>query len=439
MSGPVRSYAILVLLVTGLVILAVLGGRGGTRGSDQLWPPVYSVNLIAVVGLDAQIRSFRPDGSGEQLISTQDGHFTWPTWAPDGQSMVFSGVVGNAAGEPVVTLFNYGWDEAEPQPLYEGQPGFAGLLAEGVVHYPLWSPDSTKLAFVAVTERHGLTLFIDDVHTARAPEFVLDSGPLWMSWSSDSSRLAVHRSREHFLVSFDDEVRLQQIKLNSVSYRVPAWRPNLGELTLSSVVQSSEFGLYSGQVTDTGLVLPTPIAEVGPDSAFLWSPGGAHLAVADEAQPVRFGNSVLLIYRNLRVLDSAAYGEVVALQDNVIACFWSPDGSKLAVAVLADNRGGLRWRLLDVATGSTTDLVDFTPSRDQLTMFQFFDQYAYSHQLWSPDSRFLLFAGRLSSEATSAAYLGQPDGASRVYIVNIGPVRTIDEVAEGVLGFWSPI
>ena len=96
--------------------------------------------------------------------------------------------------------------------------------------------------------------------------------------------------------------------------------------------------------------------------------------------------------------------------------------------------------MLDVASGSTTNLVDFAPSPDQLTMFQFFDQYAYSHRLWSPDSRFLVFSGRLSARATSAGFTAQSArSASKVFVVDAaGPMRTVHEVAEGVLGFWSP-
>ena len=440
MKGILRSFAGPVLLVTALVALAVLGGLGGIAGSDQLWPPVYLVDRIAVVGPDAQIRTFRPDGSEASLISSGDGFFTWPTWAPNGRDIVFSGIVQNAEDQPVITLFNYQRDEGVARPIYEGEAGFAGLLAEGVVHYPLWSPDSSKLAFVAVTRSSGLALFLVRVDASSVPEFVLDRGPLWMSWSTDSSRLAVHRSLDHFLVGLDDQVSVQRIRLDSDSYRVPAWRPNLHELTLATSFGGVEHGLYSAPTTAQGLVLSAPVARVGPNSAFLWSPNGSNLAVADDARPIRYRNAPIFVYRQLRILDSTDFAEEVRVQDNVLAYFWSPDGAKIAMAVVADASGGLRWKVIDVATGETTDLVDFIPSPDQLTMFQFFDQYAYSHQLWSPDSRFLVFAGRLSAEASSAGFMAQPTrNSSRVFIIDTGPVRTVDELADGVLGFWSPI
>ena len=440
MSGAFRRFAGIVLLLAALVVIAIVGGAGGLFGTDELWPPVYSINRIAVVGPDAQIRSYHPDGSDEAAISSGEGLFTWPTWSPDGKTVAFSGIVRNDDGEPVVTLFGYGWESGDTHLIHEGEAGYAGLLADGVVHYPLWSPDSSMLAFVAVTERQGLSLFVDDVTSTDEPSFVLDRGPLWMSWSSDSSRLAVHRSVDHFLVSFEDAPRMQRVRLESDSYRVPAWRPNYSELTLSSAVGQTGYGLYSAPITDAGLVLPQPVSEVGQASAFLWSPDGSHLAVSDDARPVRYGNTPVLVYRRFRMFDSATFSEKALVHENVLSYFWSPDGTKLAIVTLADARGELRWTLLDAATGSAIRLVDFTPSRDQLTMFQFFDQYAYSHLLWSPDSRFLIFAGRLSLDASSAGFMSQTDRrGSKVYLIDTGPVTTIDEVAEGVLGFWSPV
>ena len=440
MTAAFRRYAGIVLLAAGLVAIAVVGEVGGLVGNGQLWPPVYSINRIAVVGTDAQIRSYLPDGTGEMAISAGEGLFTWPTWSPDGKTVAFSGIVRNSDAEPVVTLFGYNWEEGEVHPLHEGEPGYAGLLADGVVHYPLWSPDSSKLAFVAVTELHGLSLFVDQVGATSGPTYVLDRGPLWMSWSTDSSSLAIHRSLDHFLVSFEDNLIMQRIRLESDAYRVPAWRPNMRELALSSSAGREGFGLYSAPITDAGLVLTSPISEVGPASAFLWSPDGRHLAVADDVRPVRYGNTPILVYRRFRMLDSATFSEKALVHDNVLSYFWSPDGTKIAIVTIADAGGDLRWTLLDVATGSSIKLVDFTPSRDQLTMFQFFDQYAYSHLLWSPDSRFLVFSGRLSFAASSAGFMAQSDRrSSKVYLIDTGPVTTIDEVADGVLGFWSPV
>lgn len=443
MSAHFRLYAGLALLLIALgVIVAAVAIPAANY--EPLWPPVYEVNRIAVVTPNAQIRSYAPDGSNEVLISPAEGYSTWPTWAPDGGSMVFSGVARDSDDRPVVTLYEYGLAERVPQPIYEGEPGFGGLLADGVLHYPLWSPDSAKLAFVAVTQAHGLTLFVKRMDAPRPPEYVLDQGPLWMSWSSDATTLAVHRSDDHFLLHVEDDLELSRVSLESTSYRVPAWRPGSAELTLSRPASRPtsrpENALYSAPITSSGLSLTQPIADVGAYSAFLWSPDGAYLAVADDARAVRYMNASMFMYRQLRVLDSTGFSETARVLENVLAYFWSPDGSRIAVAVVADASGDMRWLLLDPATGATTELADFVPSREQLTMFQFFDQYAYSHSLWSPDGRYLLFAGRLSLQASSADYPSQSGGnRSRVFIIDTGAISSINALTDGVLAVWSPL
>ncbi len=434
-----RTYAGLFFLLVALIVLAVVGTRAGTFGDGSTWPPDFAVNRIAVVGYDAKVRLYDPDGSNEHQITRGQGIFTWPTWSPDARSIVYSGVVEQSPGVPVVTLFSYDRRRDESTAVHMGKPGFAGLLAAGVVHYPLWSPDSSKLSFVVVTEAHGLTLYLSDRISGGQPSFILDNGPLWTSWSSDSSQLAIHRGGEHFVVTMDDPLILHTMWLEpSISYRVPAWRPGRDEFTMAEPVGPDAFAMFTVPVfPPLGQIAFQPKAVTGQSSAFLWSPSGSHIAVGDDARPFPFGRNPVLVYRQLRVLDGSTFEETVKIDDNVVAYFWSPDGARIAYVTLTSPRGLLTWSVLDVASGETTELIDFLPSPDQLTMFQFFDQYAYSHQLWSPDSRNVVFAGIPADRPASAAF--QTQQRSQVYVLDTGPSRNADPVAPGVLGFWSPM
>ena len=436
MVSPGR-YSYFVALIVILGVLAIVGEWEGTAGARDSWPPEYLVNRIAVVTPDGQIRTYRPDGLGERRISPDSGYFTWPTWSSDGRRLVYSGVVENADGMPVATLFLYDDATRKSRPLYESAPGFAGLLADGVVHYPLWSPSGDRLAFIAATQERGLTLFMDDPSNGKAPEYVLDRGPLWMSWSSDSARLAVHRGEDHFVVSAEEDViQVSRASLQSSAYRVPAWVPGVDEFSAIKALPGPVFGLYSAPASGVGS--DRLLSGAGANAAFMWSVDGSHLAVADEARPILYGNTVMFVYRHLRILDSKSFGVATEVRENIVAYFWSPDSSRIAYATLVDPSGGLRWSALDVASGASVPLVDFLPSSDQLTMFQFFDQYAYSHQLWSPDSRYLLFAGTLNEAAVTAGFAGQSNQGSRVFILDTGPMRSALPLAEGTLGFWSP-
>jgi Tol biopolymer transport system component len=95
--------------------------------------------------------------------------------------------------------------------------------------------------------------------------------------------------------------------------------------------------------------------------------------------------------------------------------------------------------MVDVSDGSRWPLIDFVPTIDQLTLFQFFDQYAYSHSLWSPNSRTLVFAGLLYDEAVSASYSSaQTDEQPQIYVMDSDPSPPVQSIAEGNLGIWSP-
>ena len=104
---------------------------------------------IAFVGLDGQIRTADADGSHPRRISPETGIFTWPTWSPDARELVFSAVVEDDAGNFRISLLAFNAASSEVRELYVAEPGVTGVLAAGVVHYPLWSPDSTSGRLIA--------------------------------------------------------------------------------------------------------------------------------------------------------------------------------------------------------------------------------------------------------------------------------------------------
>ena len=439
MTGSFRLYAGVVVLASVILVLTIVGSRASALEDGFAWPPDYTVNRIAVVSPDARIRTYSPDGTGEFLLTPDDGVFTWPTWSPDGRIIAYSRVEKDDQGRQFIALDSYDRVAEEYGVVHQGDPGFAGLLAEGVVHYPLWSPDSKKLAFVVVTRNHGLSLYVSDTTSDEGPHHLLDSGPLWMSWSSDSGHIAVHRGGQHFLVTVDDEPKARGLWLEpSGGYRVPAWRPGHDEIAASGPVGGLDHGVYTVPVWPSDAKVSIKATGVtGQNAAFLWSGDGSYLAVADDPRPALYGRSPILVYRSLRVLDGATLKEKMRVDQHILAYFWSPDGSRIALAGLRMGGRALAWTVLDVETGMMDEVADFIPSPDQMTMFQFFDQYAYSHRLWSPDGRYIVFAGILRDRAVDAGLRSQT--SSRVYVLDTGPMRTIEVLAPGVLAFWSPV
>ena len=124
--------------------------------------PGTALGRIALVGLDRQIYTVDTDGSNPRRISPETGDFTWPTWSPDSKRLAFSALANDGSGGARISLFVFEARNGLSHEIFVGESGSAGVLANGVLHYPLWSPDGTQLAFIAITSR-GLTLFVDDL------------------------------------------------------------------------------------------------------------------------------------------------------------------------------------------------------------------------------------------------------------------------------------
>jgi TolB protein len=414
-------------LLAGLVILAVLLAATSIIASVRLQPE-HAVNRIAFVDVNGIIHTIRPDGSDVRRVSPEiEGFFTWPTWSPDGRTLVYSGVTDGEDSTLNVSLFASSASGSQNREIYRSEPGIVGLLAEGVVHYPLWSPDSQQVAFISTTSR-GLTLFIDDLNSSEEPQYVLDNGPLWINWSPDSRQMLVHRGTEHFMVSAGGEVQVKSLDIDSDAYRVPAWKPTGEAITFATIDGPFQYTVLSADVVEASIETPKPLRTVQPVPAFLWSPDGQLLAIASSSQVFVYQGLEMYLHRNLTIVPENNPDRPTIVRDPVLAFFWSPDSTKLAYVTLSDTRGVLRWMV-----------VDFIPSLEQLTMFQFFDQYAYSHSLWSPDSDALVFAGSLRSESITASYEAHPGHQGlHVVVVNIDGVVSPQTIAEGFLAFWSP-
>ena len=87
----------------------------------------------------------------------------------------------------------------------------------------------------------------------------------------------------------------------------------------------------------------------------------------------------------------------------------------------------LTWNVLDLTSGASWQYYEsFLPSRDMLYYLAYFDQFAQSHQLWSPDSRYLTYTA-LTEDGDAVIRLLDTDD----------PTRETIPVVEGQIGIWS--
>ena len=384
------------------------------------------MNRIALVSSDESVRVASPEAPGipHSAISPRGQRCAWPTWSPDGEALVYSAypaaasnghgafrIVSRPPGEPATSL-------------YVNEPG-TDAIAQHTPHYMMWSPDGAKLAFVAQTLSSGLSLFVSDAAGSGAPVRLLDGGPLFFCWSSDSRRILAHSRELHYLIDLDAPTPAQ-VPVVSLGYQAPSVSPSDGRVAICGELSDTKQGILIANF-DGGADM---VDEVEGAVSFSWRPDGVNLAVARDLD--RSGG----YYGRLALIDVATSSQRILLEEPLLCFFWSPDGSKIAyIAPSDDAQGSVCWGILDLKSGDRRYTVDFMPSREQLTMFMFFDQYSQSHRLWSPDSRKLLFTGVLGRRQVRAPL---PDGgASVIYIADADGSAEPTPVGTGSIAVWS--
>jgi TolB protein len=266
----------------------------------------------------------------------------------------------------------------------ETSPGLVNGVAPGTSHYASWSPNGERLGFVAPNDDGSALGLFEASFDGADTKAIMENAPLYFVWSPDSKRLLIHRQQT--LLLRDEDGGTRDLRRSSFRYRVPAFSPDGAAIAYVSDIGDGEQLIVRDLADDGELAL----WDVGTEAAFAWSPADAStLAAARRART--FGAN----YEGVVLFDTQTGERRELYGGTVLAFYWSPDGTKLALATTSAGSGRLGWTVVDVASGDATVLASFSPSRDTLIHLQFFDQFAPSHLVWSADSRFIVFAGDL--------------------------------------------
>ncbi len=380
-------------------------------------------NRIAFVGADDQIYTADKDGK-DRIQVTKDGTYSWPTWSPDGKSLAFSGLV-RANNLRQIGLFlgsPFGGDISK---IFTNDSRTPALIAYSLTHYIFWAPDSQKLMFIAQTPGTGLTMFLVNPFDVWNPTMLLGGGPLYSTWSPDSKYVMVHRGSDSFLVDASAYPQATDLGFASQAYRVPAWSPKGDRVLLA---KESADGTDVMWIADGQGKTIRALGKLDGQAAFLWSPDGEVIAVG-KANSDGF-------YGGLTIISKDGSSQKALTNKEMVAFFWSPDGKKIMYATPPDNNDVMNWVLLDLLKGTEALVTRFIPSDEVSTMLGFFDQFAPSHSLWSPDSSYFAFSGFLpgtSDTEVPPGRLPQP----RVYMVDVADGAPPRAVADGSLVVWS--
>jgi TolB protein len=423
------AVALVVALVVGLVVLIAATAVGLVLLAASPRASLTSTaGRIVVVDANGLIRTMDPLGASERRYALTGGAAQFPAWSPDGGRLAVVGgpglfVLDDAASGPS--------PETIPSPIYQSgeEPPF----------YLYWSPRGDRVTFLT-SEPDGLALRAAAANGSDAGTIVRRGAPMYWAWTA-ADRMLVHAG-------------VGEVDIDGSEARRTAVVPGL----FQAPAVSSD-GLRRAYVASTDEPEPdirsaVILVEDGSDgsvrriavrgpTALGWGPGQGGLAFIAPPQRTQ------LPIGPLDLLDPASTQPRTLLENDVLAFFWSPDGASIAALMLATDQprevasvrampprpkvrtladSGLTLRLKVVAADDGSVLVD-RPVRLSETfvgqLLPYFDQYALSHRLWSPDSADLVLP------------LVGDDGLTHITVVPAagGEPRVI---ADGEIAFWAP-
>ena len=379
---------------------------------------------VAYIGHDRVLRvhdTLSPD-DGDLALSVPGLRCNWPVWSPDGENVAFSGY----SDDETLGVYVTGYENPGPGLIYSNEVG-TGEIATATPHYCSWSPDGSRLAFVAQTGI-GLSLFVWDGDSRNSPRVAQDGGPMYFAWSPDSSEIYTHSFLQHYLIGVSEEAPPQQFPGRGTQYMAPSWGREEDGIAFFLDGEHGKQRLVVINLKDSSARM---LSEFYGLAAVAWRPGYAQLGMVKET--IRNTG----FYSGLWLVDYETREEVQLSDDPALAFYWSPDGSKVAYVTPSDGaEGSLRFGVVEVESGDSVYLSDFTPSQEQLIHFMFFDQYAQSHPVWSPDGGALLACGQLGYQLIRSEL---PVGElNKVIILDATGREAPQDIAGGFVGCWGP-
>lgn len=429
-----------VLGILLLGILWVVGVEAQETGALALDLP----GKVAFIGADYNVYTAN-FAQGVTVQLTEDGsnqvRYQWPTWSPDNRLAYFCCDLQYARSFETTAFISQ-------DGLERGRAVFRGQ-AEPVI-YASWSPAACS----AAANCHDLALLINDatnntlridlirdyLDSSDAPQTIAQGSPFYYNWNPAGTQMVFHRNNRRIDVYdvINGEVLPEYQQSSSGTFQTPAWSPVDDRIlagTPGDEARKTHLTIFAGDNTQELL------SNVGGNVSFLWSPDGNYVAYRAISES-KFGA--------LFVIDAVS-GAIVSRSSisGVISFFWSPDSRNLAYITLSTPEGafdartepprraidfvqnieGLAWSTLNIETGLNRRYSTFLPTAEMIYLLLYFDQFATSHHVWSPDSNYLVY-----TEATRIDNEPQP-------IVNVLDVRQANSVpltiASGVFAVWS--
>jgi TolB protein len=395
------------LVLAALLSIFVLGG--GAVSAVIAWQlfQLGSSTHADVLVLDAAQQLHLLDSSGARTLVADDASnepFRFPAVSPDGHFIAYISLDSDGFVIRRLDLRNN-----QKVDLYRSDR-----------HPPLylvWSPDSSAISFLS-NRSDGLgTHIVPADGSGEATLIDVTAGTAYFAWHPDSARLLMHTGGSVFqsgqLAGYQrGDAAPEQLRADPGLFQSPAWSRD----------GSSFFYVAQPPISDAPSldVIESVLTRVDAD-------GNNPQALASEAQVAMFflrsPQSDQLAYTTagangfgaLKMLDTIGELHTISADgQQVVAFFWSPDGQQIAyLSVDANSATPLTWHIAASDGSNVREIVSFAPSQAFGGMLTYFDAYAQALDLWSPDSRQIIYAARdgiYRIDATSGTVEAGGDG-----------------------------
>ena len=364
---------------------------------------------LAVLAGDGSLETMRPDGTQRVTLAEPDSdrqRIQQPSWAPDGDRLAWvrAELQDNATVTGVVETSNA--EGEEPTVTHTDVYPF----------YLSWDPTSSRVGYLGALSPQAIGFGVVELDATDEPTHAIDHGqPFYLSWGPDGRELLAHVGQDRLeRLALDGATRT--VTERPGTFNVPFWTDDGSTLIYGTTERGGDQTLVS-QDARTGR--RTSLLGFPDGLVFLPNADGSKIAYQQVAASRPAGP--------LTVLDVET-GERTPLVDHLVATFsWSPDGEKL---LYLDPPTGaepmsFRWGLWD--GGSVSALQRLVPSALMVQNYlPFFEQYAQSMTMWSPDSSAFAYAAM------------SVDGEAGIWVQEARADRAPVLVSDGDFVSWSP-
>ena len=284
--------------------------------------------------------------------------------------------------------------------------------------YYLAAPGSDTTTVISLRNQPDSPgLVIEEISSQHPPQVIAEEAPFYASWNPDDGRLASHVGDSRLDVT---SASTETIDTNASGFQAPIWL-TIGLITLRTRGEDTYLTLWSeDSFQDIAKVRGAARFVGSGDSVAIVTGGdiatGGLQAVAQTLPTITSG--VLTVVD----LEQSTFTSVTSDPSPMFQ--WDPAGKQLLYVTFVDDpTPALVWHVWN--DGTITDFEPFIPEPSWFgTVAPFFDQYAQSVSLWSPDG-------------SAFAYPALVDGEARILVQHLDETTPLD-VAAGNWVTWSP-